>query len=126
MFLVPSSRGCDPDRDRPCARDCGEGHDALIGCSTPQANHEQRDVLACRVDRECPSRGDPAMEAFWLTALRKLVRCRPGGHWGVGSGLGDLLEILAGKVSSKLGHVDGDLEGRTTRCQKRYAEAGWR
>lgn len=67
------------------------------------------------------------MEAFWLTALRKVVRCRPGGGTGGWeSGLGDLLEILAGKVSPRPGHVDSDLEGRTSLCQKRYAEAGWR
>jgi len=52
------------------------------------------------------------MEAFWLTAQRKVVRCRPS---GVGSGLGVLLEILTGKVQIKcprellLGHLDGDL-----------------
>lgn len=116
------SRGGDPDRDRPCARDCGEGHNALIGRSTLQANHEQRDVLACRVDRECLSRGDPAMEAFWLTALRKVVRCRPaGGDVGKETFWRSLLErSLEGSAMST-----ATKEGRKTPCQKRYAEAGW-
>lgn len=63
------------------------------------------------------------MEAFWLTALRKVVRCRPAG--GVGSGTETLWRSLLERSLEGSAMSTATKEGRKTPCQKRYAEAGW-